>query len=423
MLLRIAVLIGLILSHGPLVQRLVRKLRRSDLPTTRELVIVSFLLYYDMGFALEAAGIPYVNSYFLPVFCASDAALTFSVLVVLVSPWLIELAAGCWQPGTPVASQHSCRLLPRRRLAFYACTSAVCIGSMWAAWRYSLGSSQIWVSRALLGSSLGPYILILFMPLYLLAFYVRLQDSHTAFGRMFLAFLTLSAVATTLPIGERTYILLPFVIVSLFWFRFSLRTLVMVTATSFLGAVMLLPFFKWQTESNSSLFDLAADTLNGDFARAPVLADVFEQSALAGTRVMRYAGEGYVYSALYFVPRGVAPFKGDSSQTMYTAYAVSSAPENLDWGLGISAIDELLLNFGVLLLPLGLLAYGMGIGYADRLSDRVSPLEVPTRLSAVFFLGYHLPAMLQSYGGMALTILIAHKLFARTAISAARERT
>ena len=98
----------------------------------------------------------------------------------------------------------------------------------------------------------------------------------------------------------------------------------------------------------------------------------------------------------------------------YTGYTTNQSPDQVHWGLGLGAIEELLLNFGILFLPLGLILYGFAIRQLDLASYRIPVLTAPTRLAAVFFLGYHLPALLQDFGAMAIVALILHGLFAET---------
>jgi hypothetical protein len=56
--------------------------------------------------------------------------------------------------------------------------------------------------------------------------------------------------------------------------------------------------------------------------------------------------------------------------------------------------------------------YGFAIYQLDQLSRRFPSLIVPTRLSALWLCGYHLPALLLMFGSMAVVCLLLHYLFA-----------
>lgn len=413
---KLPALLCLAMSHGPFVGRLVARLRRSEMPDTRELVIVSFLLYYDLGVFLEACGAKYVDTFFSPIFIGPDRIQALTFLIVIVSPWIIDWAARKSHAPRLGATDRKSALRPSRRRAFYAVTCIVSLGCVALAAYLALHAVDIWVARGTVSDALGPFIISLLLPAYFLAFYVRQSDSHTLFGKLFLCFLTACSMAAAAPMGERTFVLLPFVIITLFWVRISLRRLLIAGTIGVMGAALLLPFFKLQEAGNEDNFELLVSTLNGDLARMPVLEDVLSRSRLVGTKVLNYPGVGYVYSAFYFVPRSLAPFKGSSTAVAYTGYKTEQSTDQVDWGLGVGAIEELLLNFGILLLPLGLMAYGLALRQLDRASERIPALLAPTRLTGVFFLGYHLPAMLQDFGAMALVALLLHGIFAEVEI-------
>jgi hypothetical protein len=384
------------------------------MPSTREFIIMSFAIYYDLGFLVEAAGISYINPFFPSIFVADDGMIALSVAVIVASPWILDWAAGGLEWRAQEFSDAICVLQPKRRKAFYLTTILMCLACVIGSAIFAFGSLSIWSVRHSVGERLGPFVILLFVPLYILAFFVKLKESHSVVGRMFLVFLVLCSILAVLPVGERTYILLPFVVVFLFWHQISLRSLVVTGAAALLGAALLLPLFKWQESTTSDSSDLVVSTLNGDISRAPVSSDILAHSNLIGTRILDYPGAGYVYSFLFFVPRSIAPFKGLSDGVAYTAYKTGASPDDTSWVLGIGAIDELIINFGFLFLPVGLALYGLAIRQADLASQRIPSLVVPTRLAGIFLLGYHLPAILQTYGAMAIAGIVLHKVFAHT---------
>jgi hypothetical protein len=384
------------------------------MPTTREFVIASFFLYYDLGVILDAAGGQYVNEFFPSIFSVAGPNQALSFLIVILAPWLIDIAAGAFARNKERETALRSALRPSRRITFYIVAAAAGLGCVALAVHLAQDAVYIWAARGTVGEALGPFVLLLLLPTYILAFYIYQDDSRTVFGRFFLCFLTLCSIGAALPVGERTFILLPLVLVLVFWARISMRRLLFVGACGVTLAALLLPFFKSQETDVSSKTELVAATLNGDFARVPVLEDVLSKSRLIGTRILDYPGAGYVYSALFFVPRIIAPFKGNSTSIEYTAYKTDQSADQVHWGLGVGAIEELLLNFGVLLLPMGLLAYGFAVQQFDEASLRFPVLTAPTRLAAVFFLGYHLPAILQDFGAMAIVALLFHNVFGET---------
>lgn len=413
MLIQLVATVCIALSHGPFVLRLIRRTRSHEMPSTREFVIASFLLYYDLEIVLEALGVCYANQYFRPMFMAPDATLALSIGIVILSPWAIDWAADRREETGSFESA----ILSSRRILFYVSAGVVCIVCVALSLNLAATSVYIWAARKSVAEALGPLILVLFFPHYILAFYVRQRDSHSRRGTCFVCFLVVCAVIASAPAGERTFVLLPFVLVLLFWKRPSFRRVVIVAVLGLVVAGLILPIFKWQQQENEGGLTLFSDVVNGDLARGPILADVLSRSNLIGTRVLDYPGEGYVYGLLFFVPRAVAPFKGASTAAFFTARVISADPSDMTWGFGISAVDELLLNFGILLLPIGLLVIGWAVRKADSLSAKRPALLIPTRMSAALLMGYHLPALLQDFGAMAVVGIVLSKLFAKVSPS------
>jgi hypothetical protein len=136
---------------------------------------------------------------------------------------------------------------------------------------------------------------------------------------------------------------------------------------------------------------------------------------------------GYVYSALFFVPRQIAPFKGDSTAHYFTAYIAGIDPQDIDWGFGVGVIEELIINGGGLIVIPGLLVYGMLMGLLDRASLQVPSITVATRFAAIWLCGYNLPSIILQFGAMILTALVLHFVFVRVhstgTVSSAQEST
>lgn len=403
----------IVTSHTAYALPLIRAMRRREIPSTLDFVALSLFLFFDVGIVCEAAGVPYSGTHFRPFFSAPPDDLLVAVPLLWVAPWIIRSwSITARQSVARLPQLQATELAPSRRAYFYLVAVVIC-GCILAISLYIVDrTSNVWQTRLIIGEALGPFVIILYLPMYILAFYVRQRDVRSLGGGAFALFLALTSVIATLPVGERTLVLLPFVICVLFIRRLSLRTAI---ACAFLGvaaASLVLPLFKFQHHSETDMGILVSATVAADLARAPVLVGVLQNSATIGTIIMNYPGAGYVYSALFFMPRSLVPFKGGSTAQSFTARLDGTLPEDTHWGVGISAIDEIALNFGVLLVIPGLIVLGMVIGWLDKASVMMPSLVVPVRLAAVWCMGYHLPALLLLFGAMAAVCLLLQRSFA-----------
>jgi hypothetical protein len=327
------------------------------------------------------------------------------------APWLIR--SGCLAMRCSTATASKATLRPgRTTVAFYGFLATVCIGCVAIPLLLLVLGSHVWESRSLLGEILGPWIIVLSFPMYLLAFYVCLRDAGSRRGKVAIVLLLISSTLSTLAVGERTLILLPILIVVFFGQTFSWRRWVVASAMGAIAAALMLPFFKpdYQQKTESQI-QMLADTITNDFYRAPELAATLGMSSAFGTRSLAYEGAGYIYAVCFFVPRSIAPFKGESSAQQFTSRVVQQAPGALSWGFGISAVSEALLNVGIVFTPLVLLAYGAAIGWLTRIAARWTSLEVPLYLASLWIFGYHLAALLLNFGAMAIVGFICERIF------------
>lgn len=178
--------------------------------------------------------------------------------------------------------------------------------------------------------------------------------------------------------------------------------------------VVLLATFKWQYASTSmSRTELVQTLVSGDLARGDVLGRAINESELFGSAIFSRPASGYIYSAFFFVPRSIAPFKGTGTAYEFTAQVLSTTSDGMNWGFGIGAIEEASLNVGLIPAGLILTLYGLGMGALDRLSLRFRSLTVPSRLAALWICGYHLPAILLLFGSMAAIGVALDALFSR----------
>jgi hypothetical protein len=387
--------------------------RKGKLPNTAHFATLSIMLYYDLGLVLEVLGYPYRSAYFSSLFGARDDTYLVAMILLAVAPWLFHAGSllvnprGALQPQEPNSS-----LVPSSRWPFYLLASSVAVLLASYGGLQLLQHDAIWLARLRLGETWGPLIIVLYLPLHFLAFYVRQTDAHTRWGLAFALGLALATVVSTAAIGQRTIILLPFLILVIFRFKMTLGKLPIVAAALLLIASTLLTLFKYQyAQAELQTTDLIADTISNDIARGPVLRTTIELSDPLGARLLPYPFAGYAYSLLFFVPRQLAPYKGGPTAQYFTSYMSGDYFEDTNWALGIGVIEELILNGGVLLVIPGLLLYGVAMGLLDKVSWRVPSLVVPTRLAAIWLCGYNLPALLMLFGVMALVGASLHHLF------------
>ncbi|HET9183684.1 MAG TPA: hypothetical protein VFP59_16240 [Candidatus Angelobacter sp.] len=403
-------LICVLCSHGAAAVPFVRSIRKRRLPSTVEFAVLSFFLYYDLGILSEALGLPYRSLYFLPLSKARDWVQLQAAIIIVVAPWLIRLGYSL-TGGTPTSAGTRPLLARKLSKRFYFVSFLILLPVAALSLFEGMKAEHVWEARALITEALGPFIILLLLPIYLLAFYVTTEESRKGAGKLFILVLTALSVVAVIPSGERTLLLLPFLILLLFYGKLSVGRLATSLVIGLVAAAMLLPIYKAQNADETDAGTLIANTISVDFVRGPILVDVLKRSPMLGTNVVSYPGEGYVYGLLFFVPRSIAPFKGSGTAFYYTGAVANVPASELDWGLGISAIDEIILNFGKLFIIPGLLVWGAVMRLADFLSVRRPFLVIPTRLGAVWLLGYHLPAELQNFGAMAAVGLLLEWVF------------
>jgi hypothetical protein len=409
-------------SHALASVPFLRKIRAGLMPATVDFATLSVILYYDVGLFCHFL-VPDVKSdYFTPLVEGNDRIVTLGALILIAAPWLFHagaaLARGDERPDaeTVLPSMSIVNLI-----LFYMICTAICVPLILSSLTHVRSSEQIWVIRARVTAEWGPLIVVLYLPLHLLAFYVAQANSRTWFGLATAVALALATVLSTAPIGQRTTILLPFLVIVFFRLKLSIPRIILTAVAGFIAAALLLSTFKWQyTGAGRGPTELLAQTVADDFARDGVLARALGATSLIGTKVMPYPMSGYAYCALFFVPRSLVPWKGYPTAQCFTGYVVGMSAEGTDWGFGVGAIEEILLNGGLLLFIPMMLAYGFTMGLFDRLSRRVPSLLVPTRLGAVWLCGYNLSALMLLFGTMFLVVLALHStLVTRSSAGAA----
>jgi hypothetical protein len=388
-----------------------RKTQAGTMPGTVDFATLSILLYYDVGILCKYLFPNVQSDYFTPLSEAHDGTLTLAVLILMAAPWLLHAGAAFAKGGhahDTTAARTSMGL--SKLLIFYAICVAVCVPLAYMGLRNARSGDEVWAIRARVTGEWGPLIVVLYLPLHLLAFYVAQANSRTWIGLLVALGLALATMASTAPIGQRTTMLLPFLVIMFFRLKLSVGRIVLTGVLGVVAAALLLSTFKSQFSGRTSTGELIAQTVAEDFSRDGVLARTLGATELIGTRVLPYPMAGYTYCLFFFVPRSLAPFKGYPTAQCFTAHIVGMAPEGTDWGFGVGAIEEILLNGGFLLFVPMMLVYGMVMGILDRLSRQVPSLVVPTRLGAIWLCGYNLSALMLLFGTMFMVALALHSL-------------
>jgi hypothetical protein len=415
------VLIGLLgTSHLLATVPFWRKIRAGTMPGTVDFATLSIILYYDLGIACKYMFPNIRSDYFTPLCEADDRILTLAVLILTAAPWLFHAGAALARGGQ-VQDTATARtsMKASNAILFYCICLCICGPLAYLGMQHARSSDELWVIRARVTAEWGPLIVVFYLPLHLLAFYVAQANSRTWRGLLVAAGLALATVASTAPIGQRTTVLLPFLVIVFFRLKLSVTRIVLTAVLGVVGAALLLSSFKWQYTGSTSTGELLAQTVADDFSRDGVLARTLGATELIGTKVLAYPMSGYAYCALFFVPRSLVPFKGYPTAQYFTAYVVGLAAETTDWGFGVGAIEEILLNGGLLLFVPLMLVYGLIMGILDRLSGRVPSLVVPTRLGAVWLCGYNLSALMLLFGTMFIVVLALHSMLVARGTAAA----
>lgn len=391
-----------------------RRLTRLEIPSVADFATLSVILYFDVGLALEVLGVRYESSFFESFYKSINNLLLLEILILIVTPWLFHLGSVIANPKTELQIQEPVNYIrPSRRNIFYLVAILICIPLAVLGYIQITGAKPIWAVRREIGEAWGSSIIILYLPLHILAYYVRQRDSRTKSGYIFTLFLIIVSILSTIQIGQRTTVLLPFLILLLFTLRVNLWRFSMVAIVGVIIASALLPLFKWQygTRIDITSSELLINTIQNDVSRTAILSTALKLSDSLGTRIMPYPLSGYVYSALFFVPRQVAPFKGDSTAKYFTSYIAGTTVEETSWGFGLGVIEEISLNAGTLFIIPGLIFYGFVMGRLDLFSKKNPSSVVPSRLGALWLCGYHLPAILLLFGSMMLTCRLLSLVF------------
>jgi hypothetical protein len=390
-------------SHAFAMRGFFRALRENRMPEPIDFTALSAIMYYDLGLVAEwLTGEVAPSKYFPSIWELEPLARTFAFGFIASAPWFIRAGGWCLRekaltPARPVRGATSLA-----RATFVVLALSIGAAMTWWSFAYLPGRA-IWEARANIGLDLGLFVMFLYLPLHLLTFYIQRPESRTRLGVVIALLLAAFAIGATLPIGQRTNALLPVLLLVMFWRTPTVRAVSVSAIVLFVSAALLLPLFKWQFAGENSVptSELIVSTFNSDLGRTPVLTDALDRSPLLGTEVMPYPGAGYVYTALFFVPRAALPEKGFATAIEFTAAVVNEPAAVVNWRFGVGVVEELMLNFGTLAVPIGLALVGLGFAVGSRAARRLPPLRVPLCLAALWSFGYDSASLLLTFGVMA----------------------
>lgn len=405
---KVLTLFLLLCSHLPLFWPCIRAVRNGRLPRSIDLVGLSLLLYFDLEIAFEALGGRYSEEDFKPMF--SFDTLGLSIALLLIAPWAMKL--GYLMVGDLVPAQRANTTPVLQHVGvFYALSLAVCLVISGISISLLTSTSAIWSARSFIKEYVGLYVVVFYVPTGILGFYARQPESRTKWGRAFTIALMVLAIVAIAPVGERIVILTPVLIVLFFCGKPSLKKFIGVGSALMIAGILMMQITKGTKDK--TVGELGYEVFTGDLSRGPMLAASLDSSPAIGSRLLPYPGAGYVYSALYYVPRSVLPFKGYSTPTFFTARITNARGEDLDWAFAMTAIDELAVNFGWLPVPLGMFMYGIAFALLDLASLRIRVLKVTSLLSAIWLMGYSLPTLISVFGTISLFGGLCHIVFTR----------
>lgn len=402
-------------------------LRRGTLPLPFSAAACSFLLYYDFGIAFELLGFRYNVPFFPSIFDVSSATTVLVIPLLAIAPWVLIAGARLAGPHRNVRSLEPAlqrvRLRPSGRRLFYTLAIVVTLlPAVYGASRLAQGI-ELWQLRSAVGQELGPFIILLSLPMHVLGFFASTSDARTAFGRGFTLFMAAGAICATVVCGQRSLLLFPMILAVIAMARrISATKLLALGGGCLVMAAALLPALRGAFLDKSLAEDnLIAEIVHNDFSRAGVIATVAELSPPTGSMVLPKPMSGYIYSLLYFAPRELAPFKGHSTAMHFTGYMVNKRADWLNWGFGIGMVEELMLNAGTRYCLLGVFAYGLIIGLLWRLESTWPTVSLPIRLGPFFICGYHLPSLILNFGTMCVVCTQLTWLFVETDADAVTE--
>jgi len=376
---------------------------------------VSIVLYYTLGIIAEVSQ-PVQLGELIPIFGHSEPTACISLALIAVAPWVLRLGSMVTTPQyTGILTSTKLLLPSRTRKRFYFAALIICTVVAAQSLRGLLTADILWTLQADTLAAWGPFILWFYIPSALLVLFVASTDVRSTNDKLICVFMVVTSICATVTLCERTLMLIPILVVFLFARSITIKRLVFVPAAALLLATVMLPVFKPSFANDDRSFtDLTFALIHGDISRAGVLAHAVDRSEAVGTRTLSYPMSGYVYAVAFFVPRSIAPWKGQSTAQEFTAAMSDTKLIDTDWGYGVGLIEETVLNAGIVFSIPILFCYGLLFGCLDKLKSPA--LIVPLRLGTLWIAGYHLTALMQTFGP-AIIVASAFLCLTRTRFS------
>lgn len=420
-LLRIQILLLLAICHGPLIVYLFRRTLQQKTLIVADFGVMGVIFYFDFGLITQLTGLIPYDHYRLEAFYANfDEIKLLSLVIILVAPYCYLFFAKISGPPEDQALPASkTQMIQERSWLFYFIVYVIVVpAGIWGLLFYL--EDPVGVRERFRALGLGFWYNTLFTPTFMLAFYVRQKDSETPLGQVTAFVLMLAAVTLTLPIASRTNVLLPILVYFVFKpTRFGLNRLIIIASVLAIVAGALVPLyylqgrFSREFEAEQAIQrEVAQRLIYNDFSRAELLSESLDHALPVGTQIMPHPMKGYVYTALLYIPRSLAPGKGHPTAQYYTAYMFNwSMDDDRLWGFGLGVIPEAVINGGVLFLIVMLPLFGLLLGYAQYLSQRIPSLIVPLSLGAFWAGGYISSVLLNLFGLMFIVIILLEWFF------------
>lgn len=405
--------VAVLIAHLPFLFVGWRSLRRKEIPDVLCFAALGIFVYYDLGFVLEVLGWHYPSPFFGPILSYSAEDVAAIGMVILAAPYL--LAIGYRAVAGPVGRiplSPELRFAPRMKPLFLLLFLPAVLTLGLVGFTVIRGATSAAEVKLLWVGTLGSGYIVFLLPLFLIAFFLRTKDSTSRSGYAVLGVLLASSVAATLFLGQRTMTLLPFLMVILFRLRLNLFRLILFVSLLFLFASAAVVFYKgYAVDQSMDLLARGEMVLGNDLTRAPVLARAVQESQPLGTVVLPSVGQGYLYAAQFYLPRAIAPAKGYSTPSYFTALTNGEDAEYISWGLGLGFLEEIMLNFGYYAVFPGAVLYGLALGLLQRLARAWPCSAVGVHLAAFWMCGYALPSVLLYFGTMVILAILLQSLF------------
>src|SRR4029453_12578034 len=223
-------------SHTMAMRGFVRALRERRLPEPIDFTALSAIMYYDLGLVAEwLTGEIAASKYFPSIWELEPLARIFAFGFFDSAPWFIRAGGWCLREKALTPARQVRGATSLAKATFVVLALSIGAARTWWAFAYLPGRA-IWEARANIGLDLGLFVMFLYLPLHLLAFYIQRPESRTPAGRCVALLLTAFAIGATLPIGQRTNALLPVLLLLMFWRTPTLRAI---------SAGALRPVFCW----------------------------------------------------------------------------------------------------------------------------------------------------------------------------------